>query len=136
VRLKIFFFLVLATLPSFAASGSILHAARRLRMSSAESLPLKDFYVGLGVRDGVRVGDLFTVRRPVSISNGQSDGNIHLVYVPMGELRVLAVGETASIARSENTVDSSLLPAFQYTGFMVGDEVLMKSSLPAGLAVP
>lgn len=105
-------------------------------MSSSEALPQKDFYVGLGARDGVRVGDTFSVRRAISMSNGQSDANIHLIHVPLGELRVLAVGDTASIARVENVVESSLLPAFQYPGFMVGDEVLAKSGLPAGSTVP
>ncbi|MBY0371580.1 hypothetical protein K2X33_12910 [bacterium] len=136
MKLKIAFLLACLVCPAFGAAGSILQSTRRLRMSSIEPLPVKDFYVDLGVRDGVRVGDVFTVRRPVSVTNGQSDANVHLVLVPMGELRVLAVGETVCITRPENTIDSSLLPAFQYAGFMVGDEVLTKSHLPAGLAIP
>lgn len=120
------------------ANGVIIHATRKLRLSYAEPLPPKDFYVNLGGRHGVRVGDLLTVQRNVSIRDSFSDGTVHVVAVPMGTMRVLSVGETASIGREETAPASSLpTPALQYSGFLVGDEVFLpKTGLPSALPIP
>jgi len=120
------------------ANGVIVHAARKLRLSYAEPIPPKDFYVNLGGRHGVKPGDLLTVQRNVSIRDGFSDGTVHMVAVPLGSLRVLSVGETAFIGREETAPASSIpTPSLQYTGFLVGDEVFLpKSGLPSALPIP
>lgn len=119
-----------------AANGTIVHASRKLRFSYTEALPLKDFYINLGARDGVHVGDKLTVQRIVAVRDGFNDGKIHTVPVPMGMIQIVAVGETSAIGREESSTPAASLPAFQYIGFMVGDEVLAKTDLPLGTALP
>lgn len=119
-----------------AAEGVIVHAARKLRLSYAEPLPPKDFYVNLGSRDGLREGDQLQVRRRLGVPNFQSDGSVHLVTVSLGFMQIIALGETACIAREQSVAPASTLPALQYMGFMVGDEVLAKTGLPLPPELP
>ncbi len=113
-----------------------MHAARKLRLSYADSIPEKDLYVNMGARHGVRVGDRLPVVRNLSVRDSLSDGTIHLISVPLGYMTILTVGETASIGRAEPGSAPSVMPALQYTSFQVGDEVLPKSNLPSGSALP
>lgn len=127
--------LVLLTLaPTLHANGVIVHAARKLRLSYAEPTPEKDFFINLGRRDGVRVGDKYPVQRPVSVRDSQTDGTIHVMGVPVGVFEVTVVGETAAMGRQQLFATPAV--SMQYLTFMVGDEVLTKTSLPLGSTLP
>ncbi len=129
--------LALAFIPApVSANGVIVHAARKLRLSYAEPVPPKDLYVNMGARHGVKVGDRLPVIRNLSVRDSLNDGTIHLISVPMGYLTVITVGETASIGREEVNASPATLPSLQYASFQVGDEVLPKTSLPSGSALP
>lgn len=121
---------------TYAGSGSILHASRRLRMSVTEPLPAKDFYLNLGARDGLRVGDKLTVQRTVAVRDLYQDGKVHLIPVLLGSLQIIAVGQTAAIGREESMTPAASLPGFQHMGFQVGDEVLAKTDLPLPSPAP
>jgi hypothetical protein len=103
-------------------------------MSYSEPPAGRDFYINLGTRHGVRPGDRLLVQRTVSSSDSVSDQSIHLIPVVLGEMLVVAVGETACIAHQDSL--ASALPFFQYPGFMVGDDILTKSGLPLGSSIP
>lgn len=103
-------------------------------MSYSEPPAGRDFYVNLGTRHGIRPGDKLLVQRTVSSSDAVLDQSIHLIPVILGEMLVVAVGETACIAHLDSQANA--LPYFQYTGFMVGDDVLTKSGLPLGSTIP
>lgn len=104
-------------------------------MSYTEPQPPKDFYVNMGSRDGVKVGDRLKVTRLLSLSDGFSDGAVLLVPVVLGTLQIVTVGETAAIGREDAPSPVNTLPGLQYTGFMVGDEVQV-NYLPTPLPVP
>lgn len=92
--------------------------------------------MNLGVRDGVQVGDLLTVRRTIAVRDMLEDGQIRLIPVLLGSLKVLAVGETSAIARENAFTPIAALPSLQYTGFLVGDAVIAKTGLPLGSPSP
>lgn len=117
--------------------GTIIHASRPLRLSYTEPLPPKDFYVNLGVRDGVKLGDRLAVRRNLGVGDAFSDASAHLVPVPLADLQIVAVGETACIARVDpGPAAPAALPSLQYMGPMVGDEVFAKTGLPLVVPIP
>jgi hypothetical protein len=119
------------TLPAMAvSSGSILQVTRKLRMSNAEPLPPKEFYIDVGHRDGTREGDVFEVSRQIPVTDAEGGGDWHLMQVTLGEIRVYLAGETVSYAKVYKTRTPDELPAMDYTAFMVGDQVWKKTSLP------
>jgi len=55
-------------------------------------------------------------------------GPTHVLRVVLGEVKVLTVGETASIARMQGQRVASDLPTMDYQNFMVGDTVEARSA--------
>lgn len=99
-------------------------------MTEAEPTPPRDYYLDLGTRDGLKIGDVLEVSRQVLVGNAMWSGPSHLLRVGLGEVEILAVGETASIARLRAQRAASELPALDFKNFMVGDVVEIKSGLP------
>lgn len=117
--------------PTFAQSnGAIIQVARRLRMSYSEPMPPKDYFIDLGQRDGLKVGDVLEVFRYVPVPNRMASGDWHVMKVSVGELIVKQVGESTSVARTERERELNSLPAMEYQSLMLGDQVSVKTGLP------
>lgn len=110
-------------------TGSIIQVQRKIRMSESEVLPPKEYFVDLGSRDGLAVGENLQVYRLVSVINGQSGGPWHLLKMKIGDLKVAFVGETSSLAREVEGRDLASLPPLEYNTFMMGDEVTRTTGL-------
>ncbi len=132
-----FFLLLAATLfsKSLQAGGAIVQISHRLAMKSGEVTP-KDFFLDIGLKDGLREGDLVQVYRWVPVMDAYSGRPYHLLRVRLGELRLQRVGEAVSLARIHKVSDPNELPAMDSPSFMLGDQVAFKSDLPSGVNVP
>jgi len=113
-----------------AKPGSILNVSHALRMSSSEPEPARDYFVDLGARDGLKEGDVLTVSRQLYVGSANWSGPNHLIRVALGEVKVITLGETASIARAVGTRPAAELPSLDYPGFLIGDAVEAKTDLP------
>jgi hypothetical protein len=129
VRLIPLTFLFFLSALSVATEGTIVQVSRNLRMSAAETAPPKEFYIDLGLRDGIRSGDLLAVSRWVGVSDALT-GEPRLLKVELGELVVVRAGESTSVTRLSRTTDPKDLPVMEYRTFMVGDIVSSRRELP------
>ena len=111
-------------------AGQIIQISRKLRLSPKEPLPEKEFYIDLGSRDGIREGDILSVGRKVPVVDATHGADWHLLQTDLGELKVILVGETLSLARVQRVREPAELPPVDYTQFMLGDEVKLKADLP------
>jgi len=129
--ISILLLMLLTTLEAQATStGTIIQVARRLRMSYSEPLPPKDYFIDLGERDGLKVGDIVEVYRYVPVPNRLASSDWHVMKVSLGELKVKQVGESTSVARFEREREINSLPAMEYQSLMLGDQVILKTGLP------
>lgn len=110
-------------------SGSIIQVQRKIRMTDADPLPPKEYFIDLGERDGVQKGESLEVYRQLPVINGQSGAPWHVLRVKIGELRIDYVGETSSLAREVEGRDIASLPPLEYQTFMLGDEVFRRTGL-------
>ncbi|MBI4404383.1 MAG: hypothetical protein HY537_09495 [Deltaproteobacteria bacterium] len=118
-------------LPSFAApSGNIVEVTKRLRLSSAEAMPPKDYFIDVGTKHGINEGSVLEVKRVILAMDRFSGMGRHFIPIVLGELRVVAAGEYSSIARVHSQRSLDQLPSMDYSVFMLGDSVEMKSALP------
>jgi len=121
--------LFITTQNSFSASGSIIQVTRRLRMSYMESLAPKDYFIDLGHRNGVQVGDILQVYRMVPVMNQLTGGAWHLMKAVLGEVKIYMVGESTCVGHLESDRDLSSIPVHDYPNFMLGDQVESKAPL-------
>ena len=122
----------LATILADAApmAGSVIYVSRKLRMSSAEANPAKDYYLDMGSYHGVREGDVFQIYRTTAVLNGVSGLASNVIRIPLGELTVYLAGEYTSVARLTALPDPKKTPMMDIPVVMIGDEVIQKTSLP------
>ena len=117
---------------SFAAApdGSIIYITRKLKMSAAEPATAKDYYVDLGERQGLKLGDILEVFRVQPVLNGVTGDASNFVRIRLGDIKIILLGEFSSIGRVQSVADPKELPVLDHPGFMLGDVVEPKSSLP------
>jgi len=106
--------------------GAIIQVNRRIRMSSTETMPPKDYFVDLGRRDGIHEGAIFQVFRRVDVVNGGTGEPAGPVQVLVGELKVTSMGENTSVARVEFQRAPNEIPTTDSVNFLVGDTVRLK----------
>jgi len=117
-------------------SGSIIQVQRKIRMSDADPLPVKEYFIDLGSRDGLIAQERLEVFRHIPVINGSSGAPWHVLRVKIGELRVDYVGESSSLAREIEGRDLASLPPLDYQSYMLGDEVIRNQRLPSEPVAP
>lgn len=135
---KLYLSLILLSMVCLAdrQSGTIIQVQRKIRMSDAEALSPKEYFIDMGSRDGLAEGDSLQVFRYVPVVNGQSGGPWHILRVHIGDLKVAFVGETSSLAREEDGRNLASLPPLEYKTFMMGDEVARRTVLQSDSKKP
>jgi len=129
--------LLLHSTSSFSRDlGNIIQVQRKIRMSDAEPISPKEYFVDMGSRDGLKEGESLEVYRSIPVINGQGGGPWHLMRVKIGDLRVAHVGETSALAREEQGRNIASLPPMEYQTFMLGDEVMRRTVLQPEAAQP
>lgn len=112
------------------AGGTVLEITRNLQMTARDPLPPKNYLIDVGSKEGVQVGEVLEVFRMVPTLNGIIGQPNQLLKVVVGELKIIALGESVSIARLEKQIDLFDMPVKGTNAILVGDQVIRKSSLP------
>jgi len=113
------------------SEGSIIQVSRKLRMSANEPNPPKDFYLDIGFRQGIRPGDTVEVSRVMAVLNGVTGDASSLLRVPLGEIKILLVGEFTSVGRAISLTDPNQIPTLEFPWMMIGDQVEPKGRVPS-----
>ena len=127
MRLFVLIALILIAVPHdsiFAASdGTIVQVSRKLRMSRNDPVPPQEFYLNIGKRDGLKLGDRLNTYRSLPVVNVLVGEPWDFVKVDLAELRVFLLGESTSVARVVRMKPSTELPGMEHPFIMVGDRV-------------
>lgn len=123
--------LLVGVIPSsFALEGVIFHVSRKLRLEKEEPIAPKEFYIDLGEKQGVQIGDIFKVYREMVMVDDKTGDASSLMRVELGDLKVIFVGDYDAIGRIERVVDPKQLPNLDYSSILLGDRVVGKDKLP------
>ena len=97
---------ILLMTPSRASareSGVVLSMTRPLSLGRTQPRPAKLFYVSLGMRDGLKMGDLLTVFEDRPVFNEMTQFPEPVLPIAVGQLKVTQVGEFYSLAQRTQT---------------------------------
>jgi len=96
-------------------------------MSESEPLPEKDYYLSVGERDGLHLGDVVEVFRSYPVMDVASGVPARLIRISLGKLKISILGMSQSVARVDELRPPGLLPALVSPSPMLGDEVELVS---------
>ena len=122
---KIFCFLVVLTF------GNLLQAKQYIIYSIDQEVPLKDdsppmkknYYINIGMAQGVTEGTLLTIHRTISKLDPYNDNRQFNYKIPIGFLKVIHVEQHAAIALISNKKQESKKEISHIHDPMIGDNV-------------
>ena len=121
----ILFFIFTATM-SYARDYIIFSIAQDLPMDDGEAKPKKNFYINMGVQQGIKKGSLLDVFRVVSRLDPYENKKRYNYKVKIGEIKVLHTEENSSIATTKVLNTGEGHPLFEINNLMIGDHVDVK----------
>lgn len=113
-------------LPSSAEAAAdfvVYSVYQGLNMGNPGEVSLKDYYVNVGTRNGVKAGSVLTVLRRTSSYDLGTQKLYKDVTFPIARIKVIHAEEDAAIARIERFESEQATPAYSPRAIMVGDLV-------------
>ena len=101
---------------------SIFQVRKSIPLSDNEPV-YRDFYVSSGDESGIRVGMIIPVKRRVPVHDPVFNKLAGDLYISVGELEIIHVGNGLSVGRMINATMDKERPILDFEGFMVGDRI-------------
>ena len=111
------------SLPAIARNHLIYSVAEELPMGFDNEVTKKNYYMNIGMQQGVSVGTTLDVFRVISKSNPYDNLKRINYKVKIGEMKVLHSDDEAAIGIMTNLKDDADTPLFDLKGFLIGDYV-------------
>ena len=123
MKVLILLSLLLFSQSLWARSYVIFSMAQDLPMGHDGEIIRKNYYVNMGISQGVKKDSVLDVFRIVSIQNPYDNKKRVNYKVKIGELKVVHSSEDASIAMVGEYEKEESTPIFELPQFMIGDHV-------------
>ena len=104
----------------------VFDVRRNLAMNSKDDV-YRDYYVNAGTQDGLKTGMILSVYRRDPIFDAYDDIRDDL-YAPVGQIRLIHVQRTLSIARLVKVSQQKSQPIVDFRSVMIGDRIDLKSA--------
>lgn len=119
--------LTTTVLPAQAGKNYQIFDVRRNLAMNAKDAITRDYYVNAGTQDGLKAGMVLSVYRRDPIFDAYDDIRDDL-YAPVGQIKLIHVQRTLSIARLVGVSKSSNSPIIDFRAVMIGDRIDLKSA--------
>lgn len=111
---------------SFAKDYIIFSIVQDVPMGYPDEKVKKNFYVNIGIDQGVQVGNTLDVFRNLSRIDPYNTNKRHTYKVKIGELEIIHSNKNAAIANIKTYLQGEKVPLFENKSFMIGDNVSIK----------
>ena len=118
--------LPMASSDAQAADYVVYGMYRPLDLGNSGEAPQKDYYINMGSRQGVRVGDTLEVLRRVSTYDLQTEKLYADILFPFARIKVIHVENGVAVARLDKVSPADKTPGspvMSTRGIMIGDFV-------------
>lgn len=110
--------------PKASASEAVVYSVYRgVDLGNPGETPQKDYYVNLGVQQGVAVGSVLEVSRRLASYDLLSEKLYKDVVFPIATVKVIHAESGVAIARLDKLIAADRAPAFSPRAIMIGDIV-------------
>jgi hypothetical protein len=116
---------LIAGLPftTLATESVVYQVYRPIDLGYGLEPPPKDFYVGLGQKDGLKKGSSLDVYRKTASFDALTQKHAGDHMIPVARLKIIHVESGTAIARLEQYVSMAMEPVLSTQSVMVGDWV-------------
>jgi hypothetical protein len=119
--------LVLFAWEAFSDELSIVEVRRNIPLSDEDPV-YQDYYINSGTDEGLKTNLVVSAIRKVSVRDSSGTQTYGDMLVPVGQLKVIYVGEKFSVAREFKLFSRDDQPMLEQTGIMIGDKIDMKGA--------
>ncbi|WP_374075327.1 hypothetical protein [Bdellovibrio bacteriovorus] len=108
-----------------AADPTVVDVRRNITLSEDDTV-YKDFYIN-GTA-GLKKNLVVTAVRKINIRDASGASAVGEIFVPVGQLKIIAVFDKVAVAREYALLSRDELPMLEQTGIMTGDRIEVKGS--------
>ncbi len=132
MKLYIYFIIFILFFTSFTThakpvGSKIIEIKRTLSLTNSKN-HYKDFYIDAGKDKGLKENHIIPVVRRKSFYDPLMNKNIGDLWLPVGDVKIIHVGDKLSVARIYKVPERKKLPEVEYPTFMIGDRILTKKA--------
>jgi hypothetical protein len=121
------FLILMGWSSAYAADGSVVDIRRNITLSETDPV-YKDFYINMGAGSGLKKNMVVTAVRKINIRDASGANAVGEIFVPVGQLKIIAIFEKVAVAREYTLLSRDELPMLEQIGIMTGDAIEVKGS--------
>ncbi|MEK2646679.1 hypothetical protein [Bdellovibrio sp. BCCA] len=110
-----------------AADPTVVDVRRNITLSEDDTV-YKDFYINADASAGLKKNLVVTAVRKINIRDASGASAVGEIFVPVGQLKIIAVYDKVAVAREYALLSRDELPMLEQTGIMTGDRIEVKGS--------
>lgn len=122
----IFFSLTFTTSLAIAKDFVIYSIAQDIPMGNKDEVIKKNFYVDMGLSQGIKKGSVLDVYRVISVLDPYESKKRFNHRIKIGEVRILHSEDTSAIGVLNKLEEGEDTPVFEVGKLMIGDIVAVK----------
>lgn len=125
-KIGLFIFVLVALCTQAKAQDiSIVNVRKNIALSNEET-SYRDYYLNAGVDGGLKKGQVLQIVRKTTARDSSGAQSYGDMFIPIGEVKVIAVYEKMAVARESKIFSRDELPVIDQVGLMTGDKVDLK----------
>ncbi|MNJ99829.1 hypothetical protein D3C87_176100 [compost metagenome] len=123
--LSLLLFLGIST--AHAADPYVVDVRRNITLADDDPV-YKDFYINVTPGSGLKKNLVVTAVRKINIRDASGANAMGEIFIPVGQLKIIAVFDKIAVAREFTLLSRDELPMLEQIGIMTGDTIDLKGS--------
>lgn len=118
---------ILGTMKVYASEMTIIDVRRNITLSNDE-IPYKDFYIAISSPSDLKKNLVVTAVRRISVRDASGAQAFGEIFIPVGQLKIIAVYGRIAVAREYKLLSREDLPMLEQISIMTGDTIETQGS--------
>jgi len=131
----VFVLALLFTWEVFSEELTVVEVRKNIPLSDQDPV-YKDYYINSGSNEGLKKNQVVIATRKTAIRDASGTQTFGEAAIPVGQLKVIFLGEKYAIARDYKSLSRNDIPSLEQTAIMIGDKIEIKGSFVDNRKLP
>lgn len=128
---RIFLIMIFYFASEVSADEMVIFDVRHSIRLADDEIAYRDYYINAGSLKGLKPGQVFTVRRSLSLYDSYQNRSPGELVVDVAEVKIIFSQDHIAVARDYKYFDRSELPLIEQDFVMIGDRLDPTTAKPA-----